>query len=687
MSEPDSALSVPDTASFGVNFMPQLLDKPALDVPDATPTSDRARSILDPEKTAAITSQHAVIERQRGEAMNYADRQMNDRIEGDRAKMERAYQAEGAAKDNIPPPWNADKERQDRIRGPLEQFGSIGMVFAMAASAFTKTPMTSALNAGAAAMKAIQEHDEKGYESAYAAWKDNTNLALKRFEAERQMFQDADKLLSSDMQAWRAKQLSIAARFDNQKAIMFLDNGMDKELLDMQASQVRAAAEMQKTVQGMEEFDLQRTMFKEGVAAFRQQNPNATPLEDVRYRVQLLHDIKNAQKGLSTAGRGSSNPEWQYISQRVPELMKSVEEGGKGLTQTEAMAEATQEYRAARQAPVREGTEADFIQRRKPELMKSKEEGGEGLSDTEAAKQAAKEWTESRRAKPIVTQQRQIAQEIDRRKAALIEGGMGETEAFNKASREVRMAAQVPGGNRITQLQSRVDAIGYSRYTMDKAEELLNKHWGITGLGGMVTRPMESVGNATSISNATDRRQFERFVEELKEWGPTVLLDRSGRPLSTEASRMNAIIAGLRPGDTVANTKRAFAEMRKLWVQIEGQVKKQLEGDWTPADPKGGGAPKGGDWWKRVPDKRSDGSDGDRLPPGASPTEARWTSSFTRQDVDAPTRQRINDAFDVIREAEDDGTIGSGSDVPEGSQAAQIIARDRSEFLSSRRRR
>lgn len=626
MPETESALDVPDTSSFGVGFMPQAAP-PAAAEPSRS-GSDLVADVLNPQRTAAITSQHADIERQHGQEMNYADRQLDDRMREDRSRMDRAYRAEGAAADALPPKWDADKERSERVRGPMEQFGSIGTVFAMAASLFTKAPMTSALNAGASAMRAIQEHDEHGYQSAYQAWKDNTTLALKRFDMERAMFADADKLLSTDINAWRTKQMSIAAKFDNQKALMFLENGMDKELLEMQSSQIKAAGDLQKTVDGMEQYDLRRTVWKNDPRA------SGTPEQ----RLELLHEMaggklsteeqllrdfrrdRRAETGEAPkaeeeskflreykqfGARGSANPEWNFMSKRVEELVKPADEGGEGLSPTDAMRKAQGEWRASKATPAREGTEPEFIKKRKAELMQPKEDGGEGLSDTEAAKKAKSEWTAAGRREPVVTPGRQISTEVERRKADYIAGGMDESEAFKKASQEVRRETQTPGGNRISQLQSRVDAIGYSRYTMDKAEQLMNRHWGITGLGGSITRPMESVSNATGFSNATDRRQFERFIEEMKEWGPTVLLDRSGRPLSTEATRMNAIIAGLRMGDTVANTKRAFSEMRQLWSKIEGQVQSQIDGTWQP----GGRAPKpgtGGNWWQKIPDKRTE---------------------------------------------------------------------------------
>ena len=93
--------------------------------------------------------------------------------------MAKSVDAESASADAIPPQWNADKEQRERVFArPIEDFGSIGAIFGIIASQFTKTPLTSAMNAAAAAMNATRDHDEEGYKTAYQAWKDNTALAL-----------------------------------------------------------------------------------------------------------------------------------------------------------------------------------------------------------------------------------------------------------------------------------------------------------------------------------------------------------------------------------------------------------------------------------------------------------------------------------------------------------------------------
>ena len=61
---------------------------------------------------------------------------------------------------------------------PIEAWGSLAMGFAMLASAFTRTPMTTAMNAGAAVMNAFQKRDMELAKSSFDQWKEANTQAL-----------------------------------------------------------------------------------------------------------------------------------------------------------------------------------------------------------------------------------------------------------------------------------------------------------------------------------------------------------------------------------------------------------------------------------------------------------------------------------------------------------------------------
>src|SRR5262249_17378840 len=131
MPETDT-IEVPDTGSFGITALPGTVPVGKPDTPGLE------QDIFNPAKSAAIASQHAASERQRGEQMGYATREMEGRVAQDRQRMDAAYRREAASLDDPAlKPWNADKERAERIQGPMEKFGSVANIFAMVASAFT----------------------------------------------------------------------------------------------------------------------------------------------------------------------------------------------------------------------------------------------------------------------------------------------------------------------------------------------------------------------------------------------------------------------------------------------------------------------------------------------------------------------------------------------------------------------
>ncbi len=251
---------------------------------------------FDPSRTDALTHSLADIERQRGKAEESQFGSLNRKMAADQAQMRKAFSAESASADTVPPAWNADKEQRERVRTPIEDFGSLGAVFGILASQFTKTPLTSAMNAAAAAMNATREHDEEGYKTAYQAWKDNTQLALKRFGMERELFTDANKLSDTDLQQWKVKQLQIAAQFDNKKAVAMLDAGMNGELIDLQSKQVEIADKIQKTMNDQETTDLRRSIFSAEVKNWDKEHPEANPYQRAKARLEIL-------QGIATGGR------------------------------------------------------------------------------------------------------------------------------------------------------------------------------------------------------------------------------------------------------------------------------------------------------------------------------------------------------------------------------------------------
>lgn len=621
------APQVPATSSFATDFPPSS-DAPATTTSTTTdsggPTGSAFDSLLpDPAKMKAAGSALLGERQKMGEAQSYVDRESFGRMERDRAQMDRAFQAEGAAAAAIPPKWDADKERKDRIRGPMEQFGSVGSVFAMAASLFTKTPMTSALNAGAAAMKAIQESDEKGYESAYKAWKDNTELALKRFNMEHQMFSDASHLMTTDMSAWALKQKAIAARFDNQSAMIMLENGMYKELVDVQNSQVRAAKELVEAKKGFEEFDLQHKII---AASNADAPPDETPKQYVQRNLNLLHELKSgARSWQQEALRNFELTNPNATPEQRAAFMQSIRGGAGGKPATPEQEFTKRFWEQNPDATPEEFSEAfgNFKKNQKTESPDQKfisEYYKERPEATEAEfSKAFGEWKKNQKdpksgagslGNTELTMDRQNAAAVAKQKEIWRKEGMPEDQIAAKGaemySQLKAKATPITATNR-DQLDSMITRIDTANGAIDKVEALLKKHGALTGLGGKITRPAEVVSNWFQ-SNDTDRAQFRRYIEELRELGPRLLQESKSRPLSSEEKRIAAIVPGLDAGDTTQNTVRGLKELQDLFKTLRSGLELRRGGTFDPAKPFGGAQPEkpkpqGGNPWDSAPIK------------------------------------------------------------------------------------
>lgn len=138
--------------------------------------------------------------------------------------MERRVKAEGVTADDWKP-WNAEQELAKHKTDLWSQFGSPGFIIAMLGSAFTAQPMNSALSSGAAAMNAIHQGDMAAYEKSFRAWKENSDLVIKRLNLEHQQIADIDHLRISNLAEWRSKMEVLLQQFGDERKLALLRNG------------------------------------------------------------------------------------------------------------------------------------------------------------------------------------------------------------------------------------------------------------------------------------------------------------------------------------------------------------------------------------------------------------------------------------------------------------------------------
>jgi hypothetical protein len=249
----------------------------------------------------------------------FVDRNIRQ-MESDAAAVHRAQ--EGIEPVDIRP-WDAEKERQKYSTSPIEQFGSFAFIAATLASAFTRQPMTNALNAAGAAMEATNKRDSENYDKAYDAFKLNADLAIKRHNIQHEAYQDAIERLNVDKAVGLSELEMLAAKFGDKRAQALIDGGYIKELIEYQNSQRAAYLGMAQMMPQLEQMNAKR----QAAEFLKEQGKNPA---------EIYHDIY-APAYSNTLGSQQA----RMIDARAKELMDD------GKPQTEAWQQAAQEVTAS----------------------------------------------------------------------------------------------------------------------------------------------------------------------------------------------------------------------------------------------------------------------------------------------------------------------------------------------------
>ena len=133
---------------------------------------------------------------------------------------------------------------------PVKSFGSWASALGILASALTKTPLTSALNASAAAIHAVRANDLAAYEDARKSWKEGTDLAIKQAEWENKRYDHAMSLADKDhtlalssIQALAAEQqdhaMSLVAQTGDFAKIGLLQDSRQRLAMQAKTEQMR----------------------------------------------------------------------------------------------------------------------------------------------------------------------------------------------------------------------------------------------------------------------------------------------------------------------------------------------------------------------------------------------------------------------------------------------------------------
>lgn len=114
--------------------------------------------------------------------------------------------------------------------------------------------------------------------------------------------------------------------------------------------------------------------------------------------------------------------------------------------------------------------------------------------------------------------------------------------------------------------QARADQLAQANKLIDDISASLNKQQtsgglGVTGVGGMVRRGLETVGNVTGLSQDTTAHRFESQLSDLQLIVAPLLA--SSRTAKDQREKIEKVVRGLKPGDTVQNTRQALSDLKK----------------------------------------------------------------------------------------------------------------------------
>jgi hypothetical protein len=451
-------------------------------------------------------------------------------------------------------PWNADQERQKRTTSPIDAFGSFGSAFAMIASAFTHQPLINGLNGAAAAMNAIHARDDKAYDSAFDAWKENTKLAIKRHEMERESFQDAIKLMDTDQAAGTVELQNVARKYGDKMALAMIDGGYIKELVDLQNSRAGAARGLISVLPQLESMDRDKRILS------LDPDWNSNDPARMNLAIQRLKSGKLSPEQDAYDAFVRENPNAK--AEDRSKFIQTLKQYGMRSPQSLALHQFIDEFTDREGRPPNADEIAGF--------MAKISRTGAGAGTMAGAERMA------------------VDKELDQiRKKTGREPNAAETE---EAIKKVKQSATALTGNKQDEIRTRIDMFDNSNTAIDRSLDVLNRYVGAAGIAGRATRIVERVSDILG-SNKTDREQFMRDIQYLKLNAPRLLTSSTGRPLSSEAGRIDDIIGGLSLGDTTANTIRSLEEIQRLYKKMQQDAKARLEGTWVPPDERDPNAP------------------------------------------------------------------------------------------------
>ena len=221
------------------------------------------------------------LTRQKQEATEAANQRLINAEQEQLRQLREAHKAVAASPNDLQS-WDAKKEQAKYSVTPTEAALNPGFWLAIAASAFTRTPMVNALNGAAASINALKDGKDEEYKRAYDAWRQNSELAVKRHELMHQDYEDAIQLYDKDVDMARQQAMQVAMKYDDKLALAYLRNGLDDKMIGLVDKRDQMFKDWAQTNAALPEHQVRQDVYNgmmKQINDFKQQRnlPNNAP--------------------------------------------------------------------------------------------------------------------------------------------------------------------------------------------------------------------------------------------------------------------------------------------------------------------------------------------------------------------------------------------------------------------------
>lgn len=152
--------------------------------------------------------------------------------------------------------------------------------------------------------------------------------------------------------------------------------------------------------------------------------------------------------------------------------------------------------------------------------------------------------------------------------------------AEGKKTASVVKKDAMPPGKRIDAQENLIHATN-ALDTGDQLLHIMNTTPFAVGVGGMVGRPVEAIGNLIGTSE-TARSEFKRRLDVLRIEYASALRLSGGRPLAAEQKLIEEIVGGRGWGETTKNVADAIRNIQNDMYKRRQYLEAELNGTWTP---------------------------------------------------------------------------------------------------------